>query len=482
MLKLSTRGLLAPFLAALIACQPALAGTSIPPATGGGGGGDASSANQTAVQANPGSDAAKAIAVQGVTGAKPVPTADTKLPPAGPQPSSAGITVVPPTDADAHLSGSITVADTGMTSSGGMSGSTNWTGAPTSGSAVVMSIVNRSEAVITINASSWASGSVEVRVSSDNGTTYVPTKTKVRGAPLTNFDVPTITNNGVFVLSGIGAVDHIMVIATSAPAASVSVYINATSAPGETSVNSSIGLVDKVSGNAFSIDSAGGVLVKDESTLTLFGHLGIPVYALNPNTGNPIDPTQDVNVNLDNLGGTGILNGGVGGSFAVGGMVASGGSASSVKPLIMGGRAQVSSTPPAPVTDGQAVQAMYTSGGKQVVILDAPEALKVRGSASTSGTTATELIPAQGAGIYIHVKAVQCFRTDVGTTSEVHVILNDSASTPVPIPPPTGAAMPWYPIDLEAAANTHLTFTPSTVSSGAQPTIFCSAQGFKAAE
>lgn len=41
---------------------------------GGGGGGDASAANQTAVQANPGSDASKAVAVQGVTGGKEVPT------------------------------------------------------------------------------------------------------------------------------------------------------------------------------------------------------------------------------------------------------------------------------------------------------------------------------------------------------------------------------------------------------------------------
>jgi hypothetical protein len=39
---------------------------------GGGGGGDASAANQTAVQANAGADAGKAVAVQGVTGGKPV--------------------------------------------------------------------------------------------------------------------------------------------------------------------------------------------------------------------------------------------------------------------------------------------------------------------------------------------------------------------------------------------------------------------------
>jgi hypothetical protein len=40
-------------------------------------GGDASAANQTAVQANPGSDATKAIAIQGITGGKSLPVTGT---------------------------------------------------------------------------------------------------------------------------------------------------------------------------------------------------------------------------------------------------------------------------------------------------------------------------------------------------------------------------------------------------------------------
>lgn len=44
------------------------------------GSSDASAANQTAVQANPGSDATKATAVQGVTGGKPVPVSASSLP------------------------------------------------------------------------------------------------------------------------------------------------------------------------------------------------------------------------------------------------------------------------------------------------------------------------------------------------------------------------------------------------------------------
>lgn len=49
-------------------------------ASGGGGGGDASAANQTAVQAVAGSDASKAVAVQGITSGKPIPVTDTRLP------------------------------------------------------------------------------------------------------------------------------------------------------------------------------------------------------------------------------------------------------------------------------------------------------------------------------------------------------------------------------------------------------------------
>lgn len=47
---------------------------------GAGGGGDASAANQTAVQANAGSDATKAVAVQGITGGKAIPISAASLP------------------------------------------------------------------------------------------------------------------------------------------------------------------------------------------------------------------------------------------------------------------------------------------------------------------------------------------------------------------------------------------------------------------
>lgn len=58
------------------------------PITGGAaGGGDASAANQTAVQANAGSDATKAISIQGITSGKAVPVSSTTLSTAAKQPA-----------------------------------------------------------------------------------------------------------------------------------------------------------------------------------------------------------------------------------------------------------------------------------------------------------------------------------------------------------------------------------------------------------
>lgn len=66
------------------------------------GGGDASAANQTAVQANAGSDASKATAVQGVTGGKAIPVSAASLPlPAGASTSALQTSVGSTAHADA---------------------------------------------------------------------------------------------------------------------------------------------------------------------------------------------------------------------------------------------------------------------------------------------------------------------------------------------------------------------------------------------
>lgn len=127
---------------------------------------------------------------------------------------------------------------------------------------------------------------------------------------------------------------------------------------------------------------------------------------------------------------------------------------------------------PAGVSNAQKVAAQCTPDGRIVVKPYSVPGGDLTGSASATGTGATTIIAAQGAGIKIKVTDVECFRTDAGATM-IYATLNDASSTPVPIPPV--GANNWSPkIPLTVAANTALTFTASTGVS----TLFCSAQGY----
>ncbi len=97
----------------------------------------------------------------------------------------------------------------------------------------------------------------------------------------------------------------------------------------------------------------------------------------------------------------------------------------------------------------------------------------VTGSATTTGGTATTIIPAQGAKLEMWIYSVQCFRSDSGTTL-AYVTLSDTAATVVPLPP-TGGAAPPFIAPIVVAANTALTFT----SSSSLNAVFCNAQGYK---
>lgn len=98
----------------------------------------------------------------------------------------------------------------------------------------------------------------------------------------------------------------------------------------------------------------------------------------------------------------------------------------------------------------------------------------VRGTAGTTGTGATTLIAAQGAGLKIYVLTAQCFRSDTGTT-QITGAFNDSVTTPFVLPPNGGSNM-VFSMPLVVAANTALTFT---MVSGVT-TATCNAQGYAA--
>jgi hypothetical protein len=150
------------------------------------------------------------------------------------------------------------------------------------------------------------------------------------------------------------------------------------------------------------------------------------------------------------------------------------GSAAAGHPLLAGGRAATQS--PTAVADGQAVPIQLSLGGKQIVMPYSIKQNMLRGSASATDTAAHTIIAAQGTGKYIHVTAVQCHRTDTGTTPS-YVTLNDTegtgAGTTIALPP-SGGSNPVFPTPLEIAANTALTFTPHD----ALTTVLCNAQGY----
>jgi hypothetical protein len=100
----------------------------------------------------------------------------------------------------------------------------------------------------------------------------------------------------------------------------------------------------------------------------------------------------------------------------------------------------------------------------------------VSGSGSATGTGATTIIAAPTTTRRIYVTAVQCGRTDAGTTG-IYVTLNDNASTIIVVPNTGGGGgnnMP-FPSPLTVPAATALTFTSSGPGVS---TLYCDAQGF----
>jgi hypothetical protein len=99
----------------------------------------------------------------------------------------------------------------------------------------------------------------------------------------------------------------------------------------------------------------------------------------------------------------------------------------------------------------------------------------VSGSASATGTGATQIIAAPTTTRRIYVTSVQCGRNDAGT-SAIFATLNDNASTVVVVPNSGGGggSNMTFPSPLTVPAATALTFQ---ASSGVT-TLYCNAQGY----
>lgn len=99
----------------------------------------------------------------------------------------------------------------------------------------------------------------------------------------------------------------------------------------------------------------------------------------------------------------------------------------------------------------------------------------VSGSGNTTGTGATTIIAAPSATRRLYITAVECGRTDAGTTA-VRATLNDDGTTVIVIPNSGGGGgnNMYFANPLTVPAGTALTFTMS----GGVTTAYCSAQGF----
>lgn len=154
---------------------------------------------------------------------------------------------------------------------------------------------------------------------------------------------------------------------------------------------------------------------------------------------------------------------------AVQGTKASGATADTY-PLLNGGRAATAA--PTAVTDGQAVSQLMGETGKQVVLPYSLKETAVRGTTTSTDTSAHTIIASAGGSLKNYITGLQCGRTDAGATAIV-LTLSDAASTVV-ILPSGGATNIMFPVPLATAAATAFQVTSGTSVS----TLYCSAQGY----
>ena len=134
------------------------------------------------------------------------------------------------------------------------------------------------------------------------------------------------------------------------------------------------------------------------------------------------------------------------------------------------------SAEPSKATTGNLTPVFGDLTGKIVTSPYANRENYTRGAGSSTSTAAITILPASGsASLKEYATAVQCGRTDAGT-SAIYVTLNDSASTVLVLPNNGGGGgnNPPLQVPLVVAANTAMTATPSAGVS----TVYCSAQGY----
>jgi hypothetical protein len=152
-----------------------------------GGGGDASAANQTNVQANAGSDATKAISIQGITSGKAVPVSAASLP----LPSGAS------TAAKQPALGTAGSASADVITIQGVASMTKLLVTPDANSAVNVAQINGVTPLM--GAGNTGTGSPRVTIATDQANVPVAVKTAVGPGTIATGQVTTSTTAGTMV-------------------------------------------------------------------------------------------------------------------------------------------------------------------------------------------------------------------------------------------------------------------------------------------
>ena len=165
----------------------------------------------------------------------------------------------------------------------------------------------------------------------------------------------------------------------------------------------------------------------------------------------------------------------VAGTISVSGTVPVSGTVAATGTVGVSGTVPVSGT--VGVSGTSAVSGTVTAQGTlaNIVVLNfgfvAGTSTRIKNTVTISGTT-TETLMAATASLHSYITDLMCFRTDAGTTL-ASVTFNDDNSTPFPLPPNSGAAMPINVPVVSNGTNATITFTSQAGITGS-----CTARGY----
>lgn len=211
------------------------------------------------------------------------------------------------------------------------------------------------------------------------------------------------------------------------------------------------------------------------------GTLRVVIATDQPQLTNKLLVTPDANsaINLAQVGGTNVVNGGVAGSISVGGTVATNVAINS-NPVNLG--AQAVSSENTAVTTARQVQLVADLVGKLIVLPYANPENFVSGAITTSmtGTTSTSLVAAPGAGLRNYITQITVSNAHATVGTDVAIQDGNGGTTIYTIPAAAvyGGAVLTFPTPLrQPTANTALYC--ANVTTGASTKV--SASGYKGA-